>query len=92
VAEHEWQKKTLQTGHIETHTYPLGDNSAGKAPSPFVRFDSYGGDNRFTPKEYHMQFYATGYAGYGPNIDRNKPKAYYFEFGPDHKTLNLLAR
>src|SRR5579859_8237182 len=60
-----WKKMSLRSGHIEKHTYPLGENSNGSAPTPFVRFDRIGGDGRYTPKEYRMEFYAIGYSGYG---------------------------
>jgi hypothetical protein len=57
-----------------------------------VRFDRIGGDGHFTPKEYHMAFHAIGYAGYGPKANDTLPKKYYFEFGADRKSLDLLAR
>jgi hypothetical protein len=91
-ASQAWKSISLGSGRTETHTYPLGQDRNGKAPSPYVRFDRIGGDGHFTPKEYHMTFHAIGYAGYGPKANDTLPKKYYFEFGADRKSLDLLAR
>src|SRR2546423_7506396 len=37
--QHPWKLITLNRGHIETHSYPLGENRNGRAPTPYVRFD-----------------------------------------------------
>jgi hypothetical protein len=87
---HAWKSMTLETGHVMTHSHPLDDN--GRAPSPWIRFDGIGGDNAFTPKEYHVAFHAVGYAGYGPAENKATPKRYAFEYAADHRTLNLVAR
>ena len=87
-----WKHMSLQSGHTETHSYPLGDNRNGRVPPPYVRFDRVGGDGQFTPKEYHMQFYAIGYGGYGSQANNTGPKKYYFKYADDHKTLDILAR
>ena len=58
-----WRHMSLQSGHTETHSYPLGGNRNASVPTPYVRFDRIGGDGQFTPKEYHMGFYAMGRAG-----------------------------
>jgi hypothetical protein len=89
---HPWKSISLNSGSIETHSYPLGENRNGRAPAPYVRFDRIGGDGRFTPKEYHMPFHAVGYAGYGPRTNNATPKQYYFKYGPDGRTLDILAR
>ena len=86
---HDWKKVTLQKGHTETHSYPLDSN--GKAPSPYVRYDKIGGDNAITLQEFHVSFFAVGYAGYGPKANTAGPKKYYFEYAADHKTLTLFA-
>ena len=87
-----WKHMSLQSGHTETHSYPLGENRNCRVPPPYVRFDRIGGDAQFTPQEYHMQFYAIGYAGYGAATNNTKPKQYYFKYADDHRTLNLFAR
>jgi len=51
-----------------------------------------GGDGHFTAQEYRMRFYAVGYAGYGPKTNNTQPKKYFFQYGSDHKSLNLFAR
>jgi|SRR5262245_54724796 len=89
---HPWKSMSLRSGWIETHSYPLGENRNAQVPSPYVRFDRIGGDGRYTNKEYLMEFYATGYAGYGPTVNRTEPKRYYFEFANDGRHLNLYAR
>lgn len=89
---HPWKRMTLRSGQIETHSYPLGENRAGRVPTPLVRFDRIGGDGRYTPKEYRMEFYAIGYAGFGPRANNTQPKRYYFKYGTDGKSLDILAR
>jgi len=89
---HPWKRMSLRSGQIETHSYPLGDNRNGRAPRPYVRFDRIGGDGRYTPKEYHMEFHAIGYSGYGPKANNTQPKRYYFKYGADGKSLDILAR
>jgi hypothetical protein len=91
-ASHAWREISLASGHIETHSYPLGDNRNAQVPTPYVRFDRIGGDGRFTPQEYRMQFYAIGYAGFGPRTNSTQPKRYFFNYGPDGKSLDLSAR
>lgn len=90
--QHPWKKMVLGTGRVETHSYPLGENPQGRAPTPYVRFDRIGGDGRVTLQEYRMQFHAIGYAGFGPRVNTTKPKQYFFKYGPDRRTLDLLAR
>ena len=87
-----WKQISLRSGHTEIHSYPLGENRAGKAPPPHVRFDRIGGDGKFTAQEYHMKFHAVGYAGYGPSTNTTQPKRYYFEYAADGRTLNLFER
>ena len=87
-----WKKGTLQPGDTDTLSYPLGDNKATKVPTPFVRFDRIGGDTAYTAQEYRMQFYAVGYAGYGPAANTTQPKRYLFRYAPDGRTLDLKAR
>jgi len=89
---HPWKTISLGSGRTETHSYPLGDNKNAKAPTPQVRFDKIGGDGHFTAQEYRMRFYAVGYAGYGPKTNNTQPKKYFFQYGSDHKSLNLFAR
>jgi hypothetical protein len=90
-SEHAWKRMVLQTGHIETHSYPLGENPQAKAPSPYVRFDNRGGDGQTTFKDYHVRFTAVGYAGYGPKVNRTTPKPYYFRYAPNGKDLDLFS-
>jgi hypothetical protein len=90
--KHPWKSISLNSGQVETHSYPLGENRNGKAPTPYVRFDGIGGDGRFTPKEYRMEFYAIGYAGYGPKANNTTPKKYFFKYAADGRTLDILAR
>ena len=87
-----WKSITLNTGQVETHSYPLGEDPHAKVLIPYVRFDRIGGDGKYTPQEYRMHFFAVGYAGYGPGRANTKPKAYYFQYGADRRTLNLFAR
>jgi hypothetical protein len=90
---HPWKSMSLPSGRIETHSYPLGENRNAGAPTPYVRFDRIGGDGRtYTPQEYRMGFYAVGYAGYGPTVNRTQPKRYYFEYAADRRHINLFAR
>jgi hypothetical protein len=83
-----WKQFVLATGHIETHTYPLGEDKGKKIPIPVVRFDNGAGNTI----EYQMDFYAVGYAGFGPSANATQPKKYFFKFGPNHKSMNLFAR
>lgn len=90
-SKHPWKRMTLATGHIETHSYPLGEDPHARVPAPCVRFDDLANDGRVTPREYHMRFYAVGYAGYGAKVNSTKPKRYFFRYAPDRKHLDLLA-
>jgi hypothetical protein len=87
-----WKNISLASGRIETHSYPLGENRNGTAPTPYVRYDRIGGDAQYTGQEYRMLFHAVGYAGYGPARNTTEPKRYYFQYAADRKTLELLAR
>ena len=90
-SNHQWKHISLSSGHIETHSYPLGEDRNANLPTPYVRFDMIGGDGRFTPKEYRMKFHAVGYAGFGPKINTTQPKRYFFKYAVDGKNLDLLA-
>jgi hypothetical protein len=85
-----WKSMTLNSGLIMTHSHPLDAN--GKAPAPYIRYDSVGGDGGFTAREYHVKFHAIGYAGYGPAANRSTAKEYVFRFAADRRTLELRAR
>ena len=87
-----WKSISLESGRIETHRYPLGENRNGRVPTPYVRFDRIGGDNHFTPKEYRMEFYAVGYAGFGSKTNNSQPKKYFFKYAADGKSLDILSR
>jgi hypothetical protein len=87
-----WKHMSLQSGHTEKHSYPLGDNRNARVPTPYVRFDRIGGDAQFTPQEYQMHFYSIGYGGYGSGTNNTEPKKYYFKYADDHRTLDLFAR
>src|SRR4051794_19629588 len=41
--DRDWKAFTLAAGHTMTHSYPLDGNR--KAPAPYIRFDSVGGDS-----------------------------------------------
>lgn len=88
---HDWKRMTLDTGHIETHSYPLGENPHAPVPTPFVRFDNTGGDGQVTWREFRIQFHATGYAGYGPAVNRTEPMHYAFRYASDGRHLDLKA-
>lgn len=90
--QHPWKRMTLATGHVETHSYPLGEDSHARVPTPYVRFDNLANDGRVTPKEYRMHFYAIGYPGYGAKANKTEPKRYVFRYAPDGKHLDLFAK
>lgn len=83
-----WKSMTLPSGSVMKHTYPLGENPTAKVPAPYVRFN----DDNGTPKEYHLDFYAIGYAGFGPETNDTQPKQYFFEYDADGRNLDLFAR
>ena len=89
---HEWKKMTLKSGVTETHSYPLGEDRNGKAPTPYIRFDRIGGDNGVTIQEYKLQFHAVGYAGYGPRENRTAPKRYVFRYAANGRDLDLTTK
>jgi hypothetical protein len=88
----EWKRMALRAGEIETHSYPLGQDRNKRVPAPYVRYDRIGGDNSVTFQEYKMQFYAVGYAGFGPRQNRTEPKRYVFRFAENGRDLRLLAK
>jgi hypothetical protein len=90
--KHPWKSMSLASGHVETHSYPLGQDPNAKVPTPYVRFDRIGGDQNYTAKEYRMEFYAIGYAGYGPKKANTEPKRYVFRYGPDGKSLDIKGK
>jgi hypothetical protein len=90
--KHPWKSISLSSGRTETHSYPLGENRNGRAPTPYIRFDWIAGDSHSTLKEYRMEFHAIGYAGYGPRTHTTAPKRYFFKYAADGKTLDILAR
>ncbi len=81
-----WKSFTLASGTVMTHSYPMGASRNAQIPKPYIRFDAIG-----NTIEYWMQFYAVGYAGYGPYVDRTQPKRYYFKYTPDGQHLNLFS-
>jgi hypothetical protein len=87
-----WHNTRLESGRVNTHSWPLGEDKNAKIHAPFVRFDKIGGDAQFEEQDYRMEFYAVGYAGYGPNKANTEPKKYYFKYEPDGKHIRLLAR
>ena len=87
-----WKRMSLRSGHTERHSYPLGEDRRARVPTPYVRFDRIGGDGRYTPKEYRMEFYAIGYGGFGAKTNNTEPKKYYFKYAADGKNLDILAR
>src|SRR4051794_5423748 len=88
--KHQWQRMSLASGHVKTHSYPMGENRNAQVPTPYVRFDMIGGDQAVTNKEYRMEFYAVGYAGFGPNVNRTQPKRYAFKYSG--RNLDIVAR
>lgn len=86
-----WGRIILQTGHVETHRYPLGADPATRVPTPFVRFDDVGGDKEVSFHEVRMQFHAVGYAGYGPKANTTEPKHYHFTYLGDGRHLDLQS-
>jgi hypothetical protein len=91
-ADHPWKTIRLQSGTVETHSFPLGSDPNTKVPTPHVRFDKIGGDNVFEAQEYRMEFYAIGYAGFGPKKANTEPKPYVFRYASDGKHLDLKAK
>ena len=89
---HPWQSIALRSGTIETHSYPLGSDPHAQVPTPYVRFDHIGGDRAVELKEYKMEFYAIGYAGYGPQANKTEPKRYVFLYAADGKHLDIKAK
>jgi hypothetical protein len=89
--QHKWQPMVLESGHIKTHSYPLGENPNKAVPIPYVRFDRIGGDNSVTVQEYRVRFHAVGYAGYGPRENKTEPKRYVFRFSAGGRLLELYA-
>ena len=90
--KHPWKPMALRSGMTETHSYPLGEDPHAKVPTPYVRFDHIGGDNAVELKEYKMEFYAIGYAGYGPNVNKTEPKRYVFRYASDGRNLDIKAK
>lgn len=88
----EWKEMTLRSGAVEIHYYPLGEDPKKMVPTPYIRFDRIGGDNQVTIQEYRMQFYAVGYAGYGPRQNKTEPKRYIFRFAANGRDLELKAK
>ena len=90
--QHDWKPMTLGSGRVETHRYPLGDDPHKRVPTPYVRFDRIGGDSAVTMKEYKMQFYAVGYAGYGPARNKAEPKRYVFLYAANGRDLDIKLK
>jgi hypothetical protein len=82
-----WKQFVLPSRRIETHSYPLGEDKNKKIPIPQVRFDSLSAGFH----QYDMQFYAVGYAGYGPSENTTKPKRYAFKLSSPRAGLDLFA-
>ena len=90
--KHAWKSMTLLSGYTETHSYPLGEDKHGKVPTPYVRFDKYGGDTLTQWQEYKIPFYAVGYAGFGPVRDTTEPKPYFFQYGGNGRSIDLKSK
>ncbi len=85
----EWKRIILPSGRVERHSYPL--NASNRAPTPYVRFDSIGGDGKVTWKSYRLEFRAVGFAGLAQGY-LTEPKHYRFRYSPDGRVLDLKAQ
>ena len=79
----EWQRKILESGYTLTHRHPL--DASQRAPTPYVRFDRFGGDSAYTEKEYRMEFRAVGPRG-------GTAKPYAFRYAADGRNLDIKSQ
>ena len=84
-----WDRTTLRPQELMRHFHPLAEN--GKAPSPFLRFDTRANDRQVTwSGEYDIDFGRVGYAGFGPRGQINE--ALHYEFRATGNQLQIVRR
>ena len=84
----QWKSYTISPRQQRRHWHPLDGN--GRAPSPFLRFDTRANDRQVTWKRYDMDFGKVGYAGFGPRGHINE--ALHYEFTARGNALELVRR
>ena len=84
----QWQEYTTSPQRQRRHWHPLDGN--GRAPSPFLRFDTRANDRQVTWKTYDIDFGRVGYAGFGPRGNINE--ALHYEFTARGNALELVKR
>ena len=83
-----WKEYTLSPKQQRRHWHPLDGN--GRAPSPFLRFDTRANDRHVTWKTYDIDFGRVGYAGFGPRGNINE--ALHYQFTARGNVLELVKR
>ena len=78
-----WRTSTLARGRVDVHSCALGADPHKRIPAPYVRFGRH---------EYEMDFFAVGYAGYGPKQNKAQPKRYVFRVAANGRDLVLRAK
>lgn len=84
----QWKRYTISPREQRRHWHPLDGN--GRAPSPFLRFDTRANDKQVTWKRYDIDFGKVGYAGFGPRGRINE--ALHYEFTARRNALELVKR
>ena len=84
----QWTRYTIAPNQQRWHWHPL--DGRGRAPSPFMRFDTRANDGRVTWKTYDIDFGRVGYAGFGPRGNINE--ALHYEFVARRNALDLVRR
>ena len=85
----EWKRYTISARQQRRHWHPLDGN--GRAPSPFLRFDTRANDRQVTWKRYDIDFGRVGYAGFGPR-GGHVNQALHYEFTARGNALELVRR
>lgn len=82
-----WKLKRLDSGQALRHRHTL--DWKNQAPSPSVKFDRIGGDNRTSLQIQKMGFYKVVAPGFDPMNRNTKSKRYVFRFAANGRDLYL---
>ncbi|HKA45946.1 MAG TPA: hypothetical protein VKF40_28410 [Burkholderiales bacterium] len=84
----QWTRYAIGPRQQRRHWHSLDGN--GRAPSPYLRFDTRANDRQVTWKRYDIDFGRVGYSGFGPRGNINE--ALHYEFTARGNALDLVRR
>lgn len=83
-ADGEWKPYSVEPGYYYQHTWEYEFANQGSSPTPYIRYDNIGGNDRFDEQIYKLEPRAV------PSKESDG-KRYYFEYASDGRLIKLLS-